>query len=315
MTAAKRGLQYALGGLLAFGALNAFAGGFYGMSGAEGVPIEWLAGSPFTTYFVPSLILFFVVGGSLLTAAIAVFWRWRRARVMALGAAAIVLGWLAVQLSIIGYVSWMQPVTAIGAVVVLALAWRSTAPITSQCAEGCPIKEAAARFLAERRIAVTGVSRKPQGHGSNVVYQRLRQRGYLVFPVNPNAEQVEGDRCYHCLRSIPGGVSAVVIATRPELAEATMRECADLGIKQVWMHRSFGTGSVSDRATSFGRQHGITVIDGGCPCMFEPTADPGHKLMRTLLTFTGKVPRRVAANDVQEQRKRWGATATSSTKT
>lgn len=287
-----RGRRCALGLLLAFGALNAFAGGFYGMSGAEGVPTEWLANSPFTTYFVPGLILFVVVGGSLLAAAIAVFWRSRRARMMALGAGGIVLGWLAVQLSIIGYVSWMQPVTAIGAIAVLALAWRATAPI--QCAEGCPIKEAAARFLAQPRIAVTGVSRKPHGHGSNIVYQRLRQRGYLVFPVNPNAERVEGDRCFHDLRSIPGGVGAVVIATRPELAEGTMRECAELGIKHVWMHRGFGTGSVSESAASFGRQHGISVIDGGCPCMFEPTADPGHKVMRTLLTISGKVPRRVA---------------------
>ena len=53
------------------------------------------------------------------------------------------------------------------------------------------------------------------GHGGNVVYQRLRDRGYEVFAVNPNAEEVEGDPCYHDLRSIPGGVEAVVIATRP----------------------------------------------------------------------------------------------------
>ena len=95
-------------------------------------------------------------------------------------------------------------------------------------------KEAAEEFLAQKRFAVTGVSRKPQGHGSNAVYQRFRQRGYEVFAVNPNAEQVEGDRCYHDLRAIPGGVDAVVIATRPELAGATMRECADLGIKHVF---------------------------------------------------------------------------------
>ncbi|HYW24081.1 MAG TPA: CoA-binding protein, partial [Terriglobales bacterium] len=83
-----------------------------------------------------------------------------------------------------------------------------------------PIKEAAADFLANKRIAVTGVSRNPQDHGSNVVYRRLRERGYEVFAVNPLADRVEGDRCYHDLRSIPGGVGAVVIGTRPETAEA-----------------------------------------------------------------------------------------------
>jgi predicted CoA-binding protein len=97
------------------------------------------------------------------------------------------------------------------------------------------VKQAAAEFLANKRIAVTGVSRNPKGgHGSNIVYQRLRQRGYQVVAVNPNADTVEGDRCYPDLGSIPGGVDAVVIGTRPELAEATMRECAELGISQVW---------------------------------------------------------------------------------
>jgi hypothetical protein len=156
------------------------------------------------------------------------------------------------------------------------------------------VKEAAAEFLAKKRVAVTGVSRKPENHGGNFVYQRLRQRGYEVFPVNPNADRVEGDRCFHDLTSIPGGVDAVVIATRPETAEATMRECADLGIKHVWMHRSFGSGSVSEAAAGWGREHGIRVIDGGCPLMFEPTADPGHKFMRFLFTLAGKVPRRVS---------------------
>jgi predicted CoA-binding protein len=155
------------------------------------------------------------------------------------------------------------------------------------------MKEAAAQFLAHKRIAVTGVSRNPQNHGSNLVYQRLRDRGYQVFAINPNADEVEGDRCYPDLKSVPGGVEAVVIGTRPETAEATMRECADLGITQVWMHRSFGAGSVSDAATAYGRQHGITVIDGGCPLMFDPTADFGHKAMRFVFTHTGKVPKRV----------------------
>ena len=155
------------------------------------------------------------------------------------------------------------------------------------------IKEAAAEFLASKRVAVTGVSRHPKDHGSNVVYKRLRDRGYDVFAVNPNAEEVEGDRCHHDLRSIPGGVEAVVIATKPETAEETMRECAELGIKHVWMHRGPGHGSVSDAATDYGRHHGIAVIDGGCPCMFGPTADFGHKAMRAVLTIGGNVPRKV----------------------
>src|SRR4249920_1893952 len=112
------------------------------------------------------------------------------------------------------------------------------------------IKEAASEFLAKKRIAVTGVSRKnPKDHGANTVFKRLRDRGYEVFAVNPNADQVEGAQSYHDLKSIPGGVDAVVIATAPANAEGTMRECDELGIKQVWMHRGPGAGSVSATAT------------------------------------------------------------------
>jgi len=155
------------------------------------------------------------------------------------------------------------------------------------------MKDVATEFLANKKVAVTGVSRTPGNHGSNVVYQRLRERGYQVFAVNPNTDEVEGDHSYHDLKSIPGGVDWVLIGTKPEIADATMRECAELGIKRVWMHRAFGSGSVSESAAEYGRQQGIKVIDGGCPCMFEPTADPGHKVMRVMCTITGKVPRRV----------------------
>jgi len=152
-------------------------------------------------------------------------------------------------------------------------------------------KDLAAEFLDHKRVAVTGVSRHPESHGSNVVYKRLRDRGYEVFAVNPNTDTVEDDRCYHDLKSVPEGVDWVVIGTRPETAEETMRECVDLGISRVWMHRSFGGGSVSDLATAYGRDHGVKVIDGGCPCMYGRTADPGHKVMKAALSVTGKVPR------------------------
>ncbi len=156
-----------------------------------------------------------------------------------------------------------------------------------------PIAQAAEDFLAQKRIAVTGVSSNPAGHGSNAVYQRLRDRGYQVFAVNPNATTVEGDPCYPSLAAIPDGVDAVVIGTSPEHADGTMREAADLGITRVWMHRAFGGGSVSPTAASYGREHGITVIDGGCPLMFGSASDGGHRFMCRLLTLTRKVPRRV----------------------
>lgn len=93
-------------------------------------------------------------------------------------------------------------------------------------------------FLAQKRIAVAGVSRTQQA-AANAVYRRLREVGYQVFPVNPNADQVEGDPCYHDPKSIPGVIDAVFIATRPEATEQLVRQCAEAGISRVWMHRSF----------------------------------------------------------------------------
>ena len=155
------------------------------------------------------------------------------------------------------------------------------------------LKEAANEFLAQKRIAVAGVSRTDSGHGANVVYKGLRKAGYEVFAVNPNAEQVDGDRCYHDLKSIPGGVDAVVVGTAAQDSAGVVQECAELNVRRVWLHRSFGGGSVSDEAADVGRQNGITVIAGACPMMFLPRADIGHRCMRWVLGLTGSLPKEV----------------------
>jgi predicted CoA-binding protein len=155
------------------------------------------------------------------------------------------------------------------------------------------LKEAANRFLAQKRIAVAGVSRTDKGHGANVVYQGMRKAGYEVFAVYPNAEDIEGDRCYRDLRSIPGGVDAVVVGTAPDASADVVRDCADLGINQVWLHKAFGGGSVSPEATEEGRAAGMTVIDGACPMMFLPETDIGHRCMRWVMGLTGGLPKEV----------------------
>ncbi|MFI7680408.1 CoA-binding protein [Actinophytocola sp. NPDC049390] len=155
------------------------------------------------------------------------------------------------------------------------------------------IADAAAEFLACKRIAVTGVSRNPSGHGANVVHKRLKDRGYEVFAVNPNATEIDGDPCYPDISSIPDGVEAVVVATRAELAEHAVKECVALGIQHVWLHRSFGPGSVSPAATEYGRTHNITVIDGGCPLMYPPASDPAHHVMRWVCGISGTRPKQV----------------------
>ena len=153
------------------------------------------------------------------------------------------------------------------------------------------LNEAVDEFLAQKRIAVAGVSRTDSGHGANVVYKGLRNAGYEVFAVNPSAEEVEGDPCFRDLKSIPGGVDAVVVGTAPPESAGVVRDCAEQNIQHVWLHRSFGGGSVSDEAADLARQNGITVIAGACPMMFLSGADIGHRCMRWVLGVTGGLPK------------------------
>lgn len=146
-------------------------------------------------------------------------------------------------------------------------------------------------FLAQKRIAVVGVSRKPEGSAANLIYRKLRESGYQVFAVNPNAQVVEGETCFTNLKTIPDGVDAVIIVTRPEVTEQVVRQCAEIGISRVWMHRSLGKGSVSETATKFCQENHIAEIAGGCPMMFCQPVDFAHKCMRWILDVTGHLPK------------------------
>ena len=145
-------------------------------------------------------------------------------------------------------------------------------------------------FLAQKRIAVAGVSRD-RNQPANAIFRKLRDSGHEVFATNPKTQKAEGAACYPDLASIPGGVDAVMIATPPAAGEKIVRQCSELGISRVWMHRSFGAGSVSEAAVDYCREHGISVIPGGCPMMFDEPVDVAHKCMRWFLGVTGKLPK------------------------
>jgi hypothetical protein len=147
-------------------------------------------------------------------------------------------------------------------------------------------------FLAQKRIAVAGVSRDNSHHPvGNLIYDRLKKTGHDVFAVNPHMETFEGDHCYPDLQSIPGGVDGVVVITRPEATEQIVHDCGEAGIRRVWMHQSMLKGSsVSATAADYCREHNISVIAGACPMMYGPDADVGHRCMRWALKLTGGLP-------------------------
>lgn len=152
-------------------------------------------------------------------------------------------------------------------------------------------KELVDDFLAQKRIAVAGVSRHDHNAPGNVIYRKLRGDGYEVFAVNPNASVVENDRCYPNLKALPKRVDAMVITTAPDTAEDLVRDCLDTGVPRVWLHRSFGQGSVSREAVQFCRDAQMSVIAGGCPMMFCASADWGHRCMRWVLAVSGGLPK------------------------
>jgi hypothetical protein len=149
-------------------------------------------------------------------------------------------------------------------------------------------------FLAQKRIAVAGVSRR-RHNAANMIYRKLRKTGYRVFAINPKVETVEGDPCYPDLRSVPEKTDGLVIVTRPEVAEQLVRQCAEVGIPRVWMHRSLGFmgTSVSEPAVEFCRENSMKVIPGGCPMLFCKPVDFAHTCLHWMLKLTGGLPKQV----------------------
>jgi predicted CoA-binding protein len=143
-------------------------------------------------------------------------------------------------------------------------------------------------FFAQKRIAVSGLSRTKDS-GAGAIYLKLRDHGYQVFPLHPDAEALHGDTCYSSLSAIPGGVDAVFIMNSPDVSEKIVDEALQLGVKRVWMHNNtLMPSSVSEAATEKCRQSGVNVISVGCPMMFlQP--DVFHSCIRWFIRATGRM--------------------------
>ncbi len=151
------------------------------------------------------------------------------------------------------------------------------------------IPQQIAEFLAGDVIAVAGVSRTGRA-AANAIYRKMRNSGYKVIPVNPHADQLEGEPCYPDIRSIPVPVHGVMVATHPSAALGVVRDALDRGIRHIWFHRAFGTGSVEPQAVQECLARGVQPIVGACPLMYCKPVDPGHWLFRWLLRLQHRLP-------------------------
>ncbi len=141
-------------------------------------------------------------------------------------------------------------------------------------------------FLAQRTLAVVGVSRKTEKFGCTV-YRELKAKGYRVFPVNPHAEEVMGDRCYPNLSALPEPVGGVVIVVPPAETERVVQDAATAKISRIWMQQ----GAESEAALRFCQNNSLSVVSGECIMMFARPIGLAHGMHRWVWGLLGKLPK------------------------
>lgn len=149
-------------------------------------------------------------------------------------------------------------------------------------------------FLAQKRIAMAGISRDPANF-SVKLFEEFIRRGYDVAPVNPKLQEIGGRRCFGRVQDIEPPVDAVLLMTSPEVTETVVRDCAEAGVRAIWMYRAAGKGSVNQKAVEFCLERGIRVVPGECPFMFLPESAAFHRFHGLVRKITGRYPKRAAA--------------------
>ena len=125
-------------------------------------------------------------------------------------------------------------------------------------------------FLSQHRLAIVGVSHQPKDF-SRALFRAFRERSFDVIPVNPSAQEIEGVVCYPHVQDIRPPVETALLMTSPAVTEQVVKDCADAGIRRVWMYRR------SPAAVAFCEAHGMSVIAGECPLMFLPNTGWVHR--------------------------------------
>ena len=147
-------------------------------------------------------------------------------------------------------------------------------------------------FLGQRRIALVGVSRDPKDF-SRVLFREMCTRGYEMVPVNPAAGELEKRRCFGRVQDIDPPVQAALLVTAPRDTERVVRDCAEAGVRRIWMHRGGGQGAVSKEAADFCHKNGMRLVEGYCPFMFLPATSFFHRVHGFFLKLLGRYPAQV----------------------
>jgi len=141
-------------------------------------------------------------------------------------------------------------------------------------------------FYKQGPIAIVGVSRNKRKFG-RTVYDELKKKGFSVVPVNPNADDIAGEKCYKNIDALPQEIKAAVLLTPKPKTLETMQQCVAKGITHVWIQQ----GAHTKEALEFAQNNNkVNLIHGKCIMMFsEP--DGMHKFHRGVMKFFGRLPK------------------------
>ena len=147
-------------------------------------------------------------------------------------------------------------------------------------------KAAIEEFMKQKNIAVVGASRNKDKFGT-AIYRELKTNGYKVYAVNPNADMVEGDRCYAGLGALPAKVDGVIVCIPPTQSLAVIEETARLGIKNLWLQQ----GANSPEGEAKAKELGLNLVSGECIFMFLEPVGSIHKFHRFFNKLFGAYPK------------------------
>jgi len=139
-------------------------------------------------------------------------------------------------------------------------------------------------FVNGKRIALAGASRTGNKFG-NAAYKELTTRGYEVYLVHPEAQEVEGVPCYPNLASLPGEVDGVLVCLPASQGTGILREASGLGIRNVWVQQ----GGDSPELLSLGQELGLNLVSGKCILMYAPPVRSFHRFHRGFVRLIGQL--------------------------
>ena len=151
-------------------------------------------------------------------------------------------------------------------------------------------RQAIDEFLAAKSIAVIGASRDKAAY-STALLAELLKHGYDATPVNPNAQEIAGRKCYANVKDVAPRPERALIVLPEDKTEQAVLDCAAAGIKEVWLHRHVGGGVSDTRAIYRAEEQGIHLITGFCMFMFLPRAGWFHKMHGGFMKLVGVYPR------------------------